>query len=62
VVVLRASLDPPGGMLGRIAAQMLGNTVPAALASKSLHYFKALVQTGEIPTTERQPAARPDPR
>ena len=62
VVVLRASLDPPGGMLGRIAAQMLGNTAPAALASKSLHYFKALVQTGEIPTTERQPAARPDPR
>jgi len=62
VVVLRASLDPPGGMLGRIAAQMLGNTVPAALASKSLHYFKALVQTGEIPTTDRQPAARPDPR
>jgi uncharacterized membrane protein len=62
VVTLHASLDPPGGMLGRIATQMLANTVPAALASKSLHYFKALVQTGEIPTTERQPAARPDPR
>ncbi|GJE01443.1 SRPBCC family protein [Methylobacterium isbiliense] len=62
VVVLRASLDPPGGMLGRVATRMLNNTVPAALASKSLHYFKALVQTGEIPTTERQPAARPDPR
>ncbi|MPR12714.1 SRPBCC family protein [Microvirga tunisiensis] len=62
VVVLRASLDPPGGMLGRIAIQMLGNTAPAALASKSLHFFKALVQTGEIPTTERQPAARTDPR
>jgi uncharacterized membrane protein len=62
VVVLRASLDPPGGMLGRIAARMLGDRAPAALAGKSLHYFKALVQTGEIPTTERQPAARPDPR
>ena len=62
VVVLRASLDPPGGMLGRIATQMLGNTVIATLASKSLRYFKALVQTGEIPTSERQPAARPDPR
>src|SRR5918994_2645938 len=62
VVVLRASLDPPGGMLGRMATQMLGNTLPAALASKSLHYFKALVQTGEIPPPERQPAARPDPR
>ncbi len=62
VVVLRASLDPPGGMLGRVATRMLNDTVPAALASKSLHYFKALVQTGEIPTTERQPAARPDPR
>jgi len=62
VVTLRASLDPPGGMLGRVAARMLGGAVPAVLASKSLHYFKALVQTGEIPTTERQPAARPDPR
>ena len=62
VVVLRVSLDPPGGMLGRIATQMLGEILPASLASKSLHYFKALVQTGEIPTTERQPAARPDPR
>lgn len=62
VVTLRARLDPPGGMLGRIATQMLGDTLPASLASKSLHYFKALVQTGEIPTTERQPAARPDPR
>lgn len=62
VVTLRASLDPPGGMLGRVAARMLGGAVPAVLASKSLHYFKALVQTGEIPTTERQPAARRDPR
>lgn len=62
VVTLRASFDPPGGMLGRIATQMLNNTLPASLASKSLHYFKALVQTGEIPTTERQPAARSDPR
>ena len=62
VVALHVSLDPPGGMLGRIATQMLGDTLPASLASKSLHYFKALVQTGEIPTTERQPAARPDPR
>jgi uncharacterized membrane protein len=62
VVSLRARLDPPGGMLGRVAARMLGGAIPATLAGKSLHYFKALVQTGEIPTTERQPAARPDPR
>jgi uncharacterized membrane protein len=62
VVTLHAHLDPPGGMLGRTAAAMLGNSVPGALVSKSLHYFKSLVQTGEIPTTERQPAARPDPR
>jgi hypothetical protein len=62
VVTLHAHLDPPGGMLGRTAAAMLGNSVPGALVSKSLHYFKSLVQTGEIPTTERQPAARSDPR
>lgn len=62
VATLHAHLDPPGGMLGRTAMAMLGNTVPGALASKSLHYFKSLVQTGEIPTTARQPAARHDPR
>jgi hypothetical protein len=36
--------------------------VPRALVDKALHRFKSLAETGEVPTTERQPAARPDPR
>ncbi|WP_137388715.1 hypothetical protein [Rhodoligotrophos defluvii] len=58
VVTLRARFDPPGGTLGRGAMRMFDSLVPSALAGKALHYFKSLVQTGEVPTTERQPAAR----
>ena len=31
-------------------------------ADGALRRFKSLVETGEIPTTERQPAARADTR
>lgn len=50
-------LDPPAGALGDAAVKLLG-TVPRGLLGKALHRFKSLVETGEIPTTERQPAAR----
>jgi uncharacterized membrane protein len=62
IVTLRVRFDPPGGMLGDVAARFFNGVVPKELASKALHYFKSLVLTGEIPTTDRQPAARPDPR
>jgi uncharacterized membrane protein len=62
VATLRVRFDPPGGMLGHVAARVLGGTAPRVLASKALHRFKSLVLTGEIPTTDRQPAARPDTR
>jgi hypothetical protein len=32
--------------------------VPDALASKALHRFKSLVETGEVPTLEANPSAR----
>jgi uncharacterized membrane protein len=62
VVTLRVRFDPPGGMLGDVAVRFFGGVAPKELASKALHYFKSLVLTGEVPTTDRQPAARPDPR
>lgn len=62
VATLRVRFDPPGGMLGDVAARFFDGVVPKELASKALHYFKSLVLTGEIPTTDRQPAARRDPR
>lgn len=62
IATLRVRFDPPGGMLGDVAARFLDGVVPKELASKALHFFKSLVLTGEIPTTDRQPAARRDSR
>lgn len=62
IATLRVRFDPPGGMLGDVAARFFHGIVPKELASKALRYFHSLVLTGEIPTTDRQPAARPDPR
>ncbi|WP_426756367.1 SRPBCC family protein [Myxococcus sp. Y35] len=56
-VTLRFVFDPPGGVVGEKAVKLLG-AVPAALALKALKRFKSLVETGEIPTTRPNPAAR----
>jgi uncharacterized membrane protein len=62
IATLRVRFDPPGGMLGDVATRFFDGVVPKELASKALRYFKSLVLTGEIPTTDRQPAARHDTR
>lgn len=62
VTTLRVRFDPPGGMLGDVAAHVFDGVMPKELASKALRFFKSLVLTGEIPTTDHQPAARRDPR
>ncbi len=56
-VALRLRLDPPGGNLGRWVFERLG-FVPDAAAGTALRRFKSLVETGEIPTLERNPSAR----
>jgi len=56
-VPLRVRFDPLGGALGDAAAKVAG-VVPSMLADKALRRFKSLVETGEIPTIARQPAAR----
>lgn len=49
--------DPPGGVLGE-AANKLFHIVPREIVLQALYRFRALALTGEIPTTDPQPAAR----
>ncbi len=57
VVTLQFRFDPPGGVLGDAVVKLLGG-MPDKLAFKTLRRFKSLVETGEIPTTGPNPAAR----
>lgn len=54
---LDARFDPPGGVVGQVAAKLF-HVVPREIVLKALYRFRALAITGEIPTTEPQPAAR----
>ena len=58
VVTLQVRFDPPGGALGEGLIKLLGSTPLELVAEAALRRFKNLVETGEIPTTVRQPAAR----
>jgi uncharacterized membrane protein len=60
VVTLRFRFNPPGGALGDAALKFLGHKPLDLAADGVLRRFKSFVETGEIPTTERQPAARAD--
>jgi uncharacterized membrane protein len=62
VATLRLRFDPPGGALGDVAVDLLGTTPLNLAVDGALRRFKSLTETGEIPTTERQPAARADTR
>ena len=62
VVTLHVRFDPPGGALGDAAVRLFGTTPLELAADGLLRRFKSLVETGEIPTTEHQPAARADTR
>ena len=61
VVKLHLNLHP-NNLVQRAATRFMHNVLPRELAAKTLRYFKSLVLTGEIPTTEGQPAARRDTR
>ncbi|MCC2955607.1 SRPBCC family protein [Massilia sp. IC2-477] len=60
VLTLHLRFDPPAGGLGGEALELLGSTPLKLAAEAVLRRFKNLVETGEIPTTMRQPAARAD--
>ncbi|RYE86983.1 MAG: DUF2892 domain-containing protein [Myxococcales bacterium] len=58
-VTLSLGFEPPGGVVGNALVKLLG--APAeVLVRAALRRFKSLVETGEIPTLEHNPAARPD--
>lgn len=62
VATLRFRFDPPGDVLSQVAVKAFGRKPLNLAADGVLQRFKSLVETGEIPTTERQPAARADTR
>lgn len=61
VAILDFRFKPPGGVLGDAAVKLMGHKPLGLAADGVLRRFKSLVETGEIPTLERQPAHRDDP-
>jgi uncharacterized membrane protein len=59
-VVVTLQYDPPGGKMGAWLAWFAG-TSPAADLREGLRGFKQLVEAGEQPVTEGQPAGRRGP-
>src|SRR5581483_8299875 len=57
--VVRVQLDyrPPAGVIGATLAKFFGEA-PEKQVAVDLHRFKQLIETGEIPRTEGQPAGR----
>jgi uncharacterized membrane protein len=53
-VKIKLQYDPPGGKLGAALAWAFGDE-PGQVIREGLRRFKALMETGEIPTTEGQP-------
>lgn len=49
--------NPPAGKLGAAVARLFGEE-PTVQVREDLRRFKALLETGEIPTTEGQPSGR----
>lgn len=57
VVKVEMDYRPPGGMIGAKIAKLFGKA-PEKQISVDLHRLKQLMETGEIATTEGQPAGR----
>ena len=57
LVETRMRYSSPAGALGRAVTSLFGKD-PSFLAQQDLRRFKALVEAGEIPTTEGQPHGR----
>jgi len=49
--------DPPGGRLGAAVAKLWGEE-PEQQIDEDLRHFKQIMEAGEVPTTEGQPAGR----
>lgn len=60
VVRLNFHIAPRGGRAARAAMRAL-RPVPEVLAARALRRFKSLVETGELPTLEKNPSGRQGP-
>jgi uncharacterized membrane protein len=56
-LTLRMRIEPPGGSIGAALLRLI-ERVPDLLTDKGLRRFKALIETGEIPTLAHNPSAR----
>ena len=57
VVRVELQYNPPGGVLGALAAKMWGEE-PGQQIREDLHHFKEMMETGEIPTVVGQTSGR----
>jgi uncharacterized membrane protein len=57
-VTVALEYDAPGGKLGALLAKLSGEE-PAQQVAEALRRFKALMEAGEIPTTDGQPVGDP---
>jgi uncharacterized membrane protein len=57
IVAARLEYVPTGGSLGAVLARVTGRS-PQRLVAENLRRARALLETGEIPTTTGQPAGR----
>lgn len=57
-VTVALEYDPPGGKLGAAVAKLTRDAASSQIYD-ALRRFKALMEAGEIPTTEGQPAGGP---
>lgn len=58
-IVVRLRYEPPAGAVGKTVAK-LAFEEPDQQVREDLRRFKAIMETGEAPTTKGQPSARPD--
>jgi uncharacterized membrane protein len=58
-VIVEIQYNPPAGILGAFAAKMWGEE-PTQQIDEDLRRFKQIMEAGEIPSVEGQPAGRPE--
>lgn len=57
-VTVKLEYDPPGGKLGAMVAKFTGDAASSQVGD-ALRRLKALMEAGEIPTTDGQPVGEP---
>jgi uncharacterized membrane protein len=55
---LHLHIERPAGLLGDVLVKVLG-PVPGAVAQRALRNLQSLLEAGELPSLEKNPAARP---